>query len=62
MFEDLGLKYLGPIDGHDEPAVESALRKARAFSPSDDVARRDDSHASRWARWTVAMVSSSSML
>ncbi|MFV0464183.1 MAG: 1-deoxy-D-xylulose-5-phosphate synthase [Nostocoides sp.] len=31
MFEDLGLKYLGPIDGHDEPAVESALRRARAF-------------------------------
>ncbi|MEO9152666.1 MAG: 1-deoxy-D-xylulose-5-phosphate synthase, partial [Lapillicoccus sp.] len=31
MFEDLGLKYLGPIDGHDEPALEAALRKARAF-------------------------------
>lgn len=31
MFEDLGLKYLGPVDGHDEPAVESALRRARAF-------------------------------
>ena len=31
MFEDLGLKYLGPIDGHDEPAVESALRRARDF-------------------------------
>jgi len=31
MFEDLGLKYLGPIDGHDEEAVESALRRARAF-------------------------------
>jgi len=31
MFEDLGLKYLGPVDGHDEQAVESALRKARAF-------------------------------
>ncbi len=31
-------------------------------SPSDEVARRDDSHASRWARWTVAMVSSSSMM
>ena len=31
MFEDLGLKYVGPIDGHDEPAVEAALRKARAF-------------------------------
>jgi 1-deoxy-D-xylulose-5-phosphate synthase len=31
MFEDLGLKYLGPVDGHDEQAIESALRKARAF-------------------------------
>jgi 1-deoxy-D-xylulose-5-phosphate synthase len=31
MFEDLGLKYLGPVDGHDEPAVERALRKARDF-------------------------------
>ncbi|MEO7069761.1 MAG: 1-deoxy-D-xylulose-5-phosphate synthase [Nostocoides sp.] len=31
MFEDLGLKYLGPVDGHDEQAVESALRMARAF-------------------------------
>ncbi len=31
MFEDLGLKYIGPVDGHDEPAVEAALRKARAY-------------------------------
>jgi 1-deoxy-D-xylulose-5-phosphate synthase len=31
MFEDLGLKYLGPVDGHDVPAIESALRRARAF-------------------------------
>jgi 1-deoxy-D-xylulose-5-phosphate synthase len=31
MFEDLGLKYLGPVDGHDEQALESALRKARDF-------------------------------
>jgi 1-deoxy-D-xylulose-5-phosphate synthase len=31
MFEDLGLKYVGPIDGHDEQAVEHALRKARDF-------------------------------
>ncbi|MDX2851696.1 1-deoxy-D-xylulose-5-phosphate synthase [Actinacidiphila glaucinigra] len=31
MFEDLGLKYLGPIDGHDVAAVESALRRARRF-------------------------------
>ncbi len=32
MFTDLGLKYVGPIDGHDESAVESALRHARAFN------------------------------
>ena len=31
LFEDLGLKYLGPVDGHDEEALEWALRKARAF-------------------------------
>ncbi len=31
MFEDLGLKYLGPVDGHDEQALEMALRRARAF-------------------------------
>ncbi len=31
LFEDLGLKYLGPIDGHDEPAVEHALTRAREF-------------------------------
>lgn len=31
MFEDLGLKYYGPVDGHDLPALEKALRKARDF-------------------------------
>ncbi|GGP83754.1 1-deoxy-D-xylulose-5-phosphate synthase [Streptosporangium pseudovulgare] len=31
MFEDLGLKYIGLVDGHDEEAVEAALRKARGF-------------------------------
>ncbi|RAG86393.1 1-deoxy-D-xylulose-5-phosphate synthase [Streptacidiphilus pinicola] len=31
MFEDLGLKYVGPIDGHDVQAVESALRRAKGF-------------------------------
>ncbi|MQA77426.1 MAG: 1-deoxy-D-xylulose-5-phosphate synthase [Streptosporangiales bacterium] len=31
LFEDLGLKYVGPVDGHDVAAVESALRKARRF-------------------------------
>ncbi|MEU4830803.1 1-deoxy-D-xylulose-5-phosphate synthase [Streptosporangium sp. NPDC023615] len=31
MFEDLGLKYIGLVDGHDEQAVEAALRRARGF-------------------------------
>ncbi|GEL44917.1 1-deoxy-D-xylulose-5-phosphate synthase 2 [Cellulomonas hominis] len=31
MFEDLGLKYVGPVDGHDAGAVEFALQRARAF-------------------------------
>ncbi|MCB9439741.1 MAG: 1-deoxy-D-xylulose-5-phosphate synthase [Mycolicibacterium sp.] len=32
MFTDLGIKYVGPIDGHDEHAVEQALRHARGFN------------------------------
>ncbi|MEO6604220.1 MAG: 1-deoxy-D-xylulose-5-phosphate synthase [Aeromicrobium sp.] len=31
MFEDLGLKYIGPVDGHDRPAVERALTSAKKF-------------------------------
>ena len=31
MFEDLGIKYLGPVDGHDIRAVERSLRAAKAF-------------------------------
>ena len=31
LFEDLGLKYVGPIDGHDIVAMEAALRRAKAF-------------------------------
>jgi len=31
MFEDLGLKYLGPIDGHDFVALEKALAQAKQF-------------------------------
>ena len=31
MFEDLGLKYVGPVDGHDIDAVEHALSRARGF-------------------------------
>ncbi len=32
MFEDLGLKYLGPVNGHDLDAMETALRRARDFN------------------------------
>ena len=31
MFEDLGIKYVGPVDGHDQEAVETALRRAKGF-------------------------------
>ncbi len=31
LFEDLGLKYVGPIDGHDRTAVEHALTQAKRF-------------------------------
>jgi len=31
LFEDLGIKYLGPVDGHDEQLVEHVLRRARDF-------------------------------
>jgi 1-deoxy-D-xylulose-5-phosphate synthase len=31
MFEDLGLKYVGPVDGHDVAALENAFRRARGF-------------------------------
>ena len=31
MFEDLGLKYIGPVNGHDVAAVETALRRGRSL-------------------------------
>jgi 1-deoxy-D-xylulose-5-phosphate synthase len=31
LFEDLGLKYVGPIDGHDRQALEQALTQAKKF-------------------------------
>ncbi len=31
MFEDLGLKYVGPVDGHDLDALEFALNRAKVF-------------------------------
>src|SRR5215218_1844148 len=32
LFEDLGLKYVGPINGHDRTAVEQALTQAKRFA------------------------------
>lgn len=31
MFEDLGIKYIGPVDGHDTAALEHALGRAKAY-------------------------------
>ncbi|PXX54070.1 1-deoxy-D-xylulose-5-phosphate synthase [Nocardia tenerifensis] len=31
LFSDLGMKYVGPVDGHDIAALESALRRAKDF-------------------------------
>ena len=31
MFEDLGLKYLGPVDGHDVAAMEKTLKIAKEY-------------------------------
>ena len=32
LFEDLGLKYVGPVDGHDLEALEHALGRAKAYA------------------------------
>ncbi len=31
LFEDLGMKYVGPVDGHDQSAVEQALHLAKKY-------------------------------
>jgi 1-deoxy-D-xylulose-5-phosphate synthase len=31
LFDDLGLKYVGPVDGHDEKAMEAALSTAKNY-------------------------------
>ena len=32
MFEDLGMKYIGPVDGHDLQAMENALSTAKNYA------------------------------
>ncbi len=31
FFEDLGLTYIGPVDGHNLPALQEALKQARSY-------------------------------
>ena len=31
LYSDLGLKYIGPVDGHNQRAIETALKRARDF-------------------------------
>jgi 1-deoxy-D-xylulose-5-phosphate synthase len=35
MFEDLGIKYVGPVDGHDLDALETSFALARTFSATN---------------------------
>lgn len=32
LFDDLGMKYIGPVDGHDEKAMEAALTTAKNYN------------------------------
>ncbi|MCZ2403753.1 1-deoxy-D-xylulose-5-phosphate synthase [Paenarthrobacter sp. Z7-10] len=32
LFDDLGLKYIGPVDGHDQKAMEAALTTAKNYA------------------------------
>ena len=32
LFDDLGMKYIGPVDGHDEKAMEAALTTAKKYA------------------------------
>ncbi|MFB9165736.1 1-deoxy-D-xylulose-5-phosphate synthase [Arthrobacter psychrochitiniphilus] len=32
LFDDLGMKYVGPVDGHDEKAMEAALQLAKNYA------------------------------
>jgi 1-deoxy-D-xylulose-5-phosphate synthase len=48
LFSDLGIKYFGPVDGHDIHALETALDRARAFGGPvivHAVTRKGNGHA-----------------
>ena len=41
MFEDLGMKYIGPVDGHDLQAMENALVHGQELRRTRDRPRHD---------------------
>jgi 1-deoxy-D-xylulose-5-phosphate synthase len=48
LFSDLGIKYFGPVDGHDIHALETALYRAKAFGGPvivHAVTRKGNGHA-----------------
>ena len=40
FFENLGVRYVGPIDGHDIEALEGVLRRGANLGRADRRARR----------------------
>ena len=59
LFEDLGLKYVGPIDGHDRAAVEQALAPGQAVRRPGDRARASPARASATTRRSATRPTSS---
>ena len=49
LFEELGFRYFGPIDGHDLPTLRSCLEKVKAMDGPGPAARPDRQGARRRA-------------
>jgi 1-deoxy-D-xylulose-5-phosphate synthase len=50
FFESLGVRYSGPIDGHDIPKMETALRNAAEYDGPIVVARDAKTGRELWTR------------
>ena len=59
MFEDLGLKYVGPIDGHDRAARGAGARPGQALRRPGDRARASPARASATTRPSATRPTSS---
>ncbi len=63
LFEDLGLKYVGPVDGHDRAAVEHALAQAKKsvqIRPFGDPTPVATSKGPIWWNWSASFRSAGS--